>query len=256
MPSATDTLTGLRRAAVAVIDVLLPPQCLACRAAVDRPGTLCATCWQEIDFLGPPHCAACGHPFEYEVDGAALCAACMRRRPGFDRARAVMRYGEASRGLVLAFKHADRTHGAPAFGRWLARAGAEVLADTDLIVPIPLHWTRLLRRRYNQAALLGQALSRASSIPIAPDLLVRHRRTRSQGRLRPSARRLNVRGAFSVRRGAGKQVRGRKVVLVDDVLTTGATAEACARTLRRAGAERVDVLVLARVVRGADAADR
>ena len=116
-----------------VLDALLPPRCLGCDALVEEPGSLCAGCWQGIDFLTPPCCAACGYPFEYALPEEALCAACLWRRPAYDRARAVFRYGEASRGLILGFKHGDRTHAAPAFARWLARAGAEALAAADLI---------------------------------------------------------------------------------------------------------------------------
>ena len=157
-----------------------------------------------------------------------------------------------SRALVLGFKHGDRTHGAPAYGRWMARAGAELLREADLVVPVPLHWLRLFRRRYNQAALLAQAVARTAGVPVAVDLLARRRPTPSQGHLSAmAARRRNVRGAFAVRPGRAELVKDRRIVLVDDVLTTGATAESCARTLLRAGAAAVDVLVLARVVRGA-----
>ncbi len=160
-----------------------------------------------------------------------------------------MRYDEASRGLVLGFKHADRTDGAPAYGAWLARAGAELIAEADLIAPVPLHWMRLFARRYNQAALLARALARRAGRPVAADLLLRRRHTPSQGRLSPAQRRRNVAGAFAVKPSRRPLLEGRRVLLVDDVLTTGATASACARTLRRDGARAVDVLVLARVVR-------
>jgi len=239
----------VRRAGSVVLDALLPPQCLSCGEAVDRPGVLCASCWQGIAFLGPPQCAACGYPFEYDAGPESLCGQCTLDRPAYGRARAVFRYDEASRRLILGFKHGDRTYGAPAFARWLARAGGAALAEADLIVPVPLHWTRLAQRRYNQAALLALALARVSGVAAVPDLLVRRRRTPSQGGLGAEARRRNVKGAFAVRPRRAKAVADRRVVLVDDVLTTGATAEACAETLGRAGAARVDVLTLARVVR-------
>ncbi|MCZ6607667.1 MAG: phosphoribosyltransferase family protein, partial [Alphaproteobacteria bacterium] len=141
------------------------------------------------------------------------------------------------------------TDTAPAFGRWLVRAGGDLIADADVVAPVPLHWTRLFARRYNQAALLGHAVGRCAGIPVVPDALVRHRRTPSQGRLSPSARHRNLRGAFAVPRSRMAAIKGRRVLLVDDVLTTGATASACTRTLLRAGARAVDVLTLARVVR-------
>ncbi len=244
----------LERASRAAVNGLLPPLCLACRALVGEAGSLCAECWQGVDFLEAPLCRLCGFPFEYDpVDHdpgvEALCGACLRREPPYARGRAVLRYGGTARDIVLGFKHGDRTHGAPAFGRWLARAGVEMLEGADLVVPVPLHWARLLRRRYNQAALLARETGRRAGVPVVPDALVRRRATPSQGGLSAAARRRNVRGAFAVRRR--EIVRGKRVVLVDDVMTTGATVEACSRTLLRAGAREVNVLVLARVVRGA-----
>jgi ComF family protein len=241
----------LRRAAGTALDAVLPPLCLACRVEVEEAGALCGACWSRIAFLAPPLCAACGFPFDYDPGGSALCGACLRRPPDYGRARAVMRYDEASRALVLGFKHGDRTHGAAAYGRWMARAGAELLGEADLVAPVPLHWLRLFRRRYNQAALLAQAVARTAGLPVAVDLLARRRATPSQGHLGAAARRRNVRGAFAVRPRWAARIPGQRIVIVDDVLTTGATAEACARTLLRAGAAAVDVLVLARVVRGA-----
>jgi ComF family protein len=239
------------RLAGRVVDAVLPPRCLECGAQVDVPGALCPACWQSIDFLGPPCCACCGLPFEVEMGAAALCGACIAEPPPFARARAVFRYNAASRGLVLRFKHADRTDAAPAFGRWLARAGAEVLADAELIAPVPMHWFRLFLRRYNQAAMLANELARAAGgrVPVAPDLLYRRRWTATQGKLGREARHDNVKGAVAVRRAHRPLVRGKRVLLIDDVLTTGATAAVCARALLRAGAAGVDVLTLARVVR-------
>lgn len=239
----------LRRVSTRALDLVLPPRCLRCGVTVDSVGALCPDCWGQMAFLGAPHCACCGYPFEFEMAADALCAACMREHPAYDRARAVLRYDDASRDLVLAFKHADRTDGAPAYGRWLARAGAELLADADLIAAVPLHWSRLFARRYNQAALLALALARETGLSASPDLLSRRRRTPSQGRLSAAARERNVAGAFALRPRHRDGLAGRRVLLVDDVLTTGATVEACARVLRREGAAAVDVLTLARVVR-------
>ena len=240
---------ALRRAADTVLDALLPPQCLGCGAAVERPGRLCGGCWGAIDFIAGPTCAACGLPFDHDLGEDALCGECSRRRPAYGRARAVMRYTEASRRVVLAFKHGDRTDAAPSFAAWMARAGADLVETADLVAPVPLHRRRLFARRYNQAALLAHGLGRATGRAVVADLLVRTRPTPSQGGLSPSARRRNVRGAFAVHRGRLTKAAGRRVLLIDDVMTTGATVEACARTLMRAGAGAVDVLVLARVVR-------
>ena len=232
-----------------VLDALLPPRCLVTNAAVDRPGQLSPAAWQAIDFIDPPICACCGVPFEVDPGPGALCGACLRTQPAYNRARAVMRYDEGARPLVLRFKHADRTEAAPAFARWMARAGAAQLEACDLIVPVPLHRWRLLRRRYNQSALLAMQLGRLSGKPVAPDLLRRRRNTPSQGRLSRGQRQLNVRGAFAVAPGRVSEVAGNGILLIDDVLTTGATVEACARVLKRAGAARVEVLTLARAVR-------
>ena len=240
---------GARALPGLALNLLLPPRCLACGAAVERSGALCHGCWEQVRFIAPPCCALCGYPFDFEMGPDALCPACTREAPVFDRARAVMAYDEASRRLVLAFKHGDRSEGAPAFGAWLARAGADLVQDAELIVPVPLHRWRLFRRRYNQAALLGQALGRLSGLPVATALLRRRRNTPSQGRLSAAARRQNLAGAFAVPAAGRPALAGRRVLLIDDVMTSGATATACARVLKRNGAAAVDVLVLARVLR-------
>jgi ComF family protein len=237
----------LRRLGRAVVDGILPPRCLACGTTVDEPDALCGPCWAAMTFFAPPWCAVCGLPFPHPMGDEAICADCARDRPSWDRARAVLRYDKHSRRLVLALKHADRTHLARALGGWMRRAGAEVLDGADLVLPVPLHWTRLFARRYNQAGLLAHAIRAAGGPPVAPDWLVRRRRTPSQGRLGAAARARNVRGAFALR--PGRSIRGKRIVLIDDVLTTGATVEECARVLRRAGAEFVGVLTLARALR-------
>lgn len=243
-------LQRLSRRLRPMLNALLPPRCLDCGAVVEGETALCADCWQHFDFIGPPVCACCGFPFAFDPGPAAtLCAACIARPPNYRRARAVLSYGEASRRPVLDFKHGDRTGLAPAFGRWLARAGAGLAAEADFAVPVPLHRRRLFVRRYNQAALLAIALGRVTGLPVQSGLLIRRRATPSQGRMSPSARRRNVRGAFAVARAGRPAVEDRHILLIDDVYTTGATAEECARVLRRAGAAAVDVLTLARVVR-------
>jgi ComF family protein len=246
MELADAMVTGVRRAGRAMLDLLLPPLCLSCREPVDAPAGLCAACWTGLDFIAAPHCITCGLPFDLPAATGLACAACIATPPAFDRARAALAYGDGSRDLVLPFKHADRTDAAPALARLLRQAGAELLATADLIAPVPLHRARLLRRRYNQAALLALELGWLADRPVVPDLLVRRRATPSQAGRGAAERRRNVAGAFIVR--PGQAVAGRRILLVDDVLTTGATVEACARTLRRAGAAGVDVLTLARVV--------
>jgi ComF family protein len=237
---------AVSRLASSVIDLLLPPRCLACGTAVSEAATLCAACWRGLTFLGAPCCACCGAPFEFDLGESALCGECVRRRPAFDRARAALRYDDSSRKLILGFKHGDRLHSAPAFGQWLNRAGAELIRDADATVPVPLHWTRLFARRFNQAAVLANALHAAGGPPAMPDALIRTRRTPPQGKGNREARRRNVAAAFTV--NPRREVKGKRLVLIDDVLTTGATVAECARALKRRGAARVDVLTLARTV--------
>jgi ComF family protein len=241
------TLRALRQIGGGLVDVVLPPRCLACGEIVEEPGALCGRCWGGITFFAPPWCAGCGLPFPHPMDPDAVCADCARERRAWDRARAVLRYDRRSRQLVLGLKHADRTHVAGAFGNWMQRAGVEVLAEADVLAPVPLHWTRLFQRRYNQAALLANAIAAAGGPPVAADCLIRRRRTPSQGHLGPLARERNVRGAFAVRRPS--DIAGRRIVIVDDVMTTGATVDECARVLKRAGAVWVGVLTLARALR-------
>lgn len=237
--------SSLRRRLDLVVDALLPPRCLACGTIVGTAGLLCGPCWGGLAFIAGPQCACCGLPFPVDAGEGALCGACHADPPAFAAARAAVIYDDASRPLILGFKHGDRTHGAAAFARWMARAGAAIVAETDIVVPVPLHRWRLFTRRYNQSALLAKALGLAAGLPVVVDALARRRATPSQGGLDRAARFANVRGAFAVRRRGG--IEGRRVLLVDDVLTTGATAEACAKTLLRAGARAVSVLTLARV---------
>lgn len=232
-----------------LLNLFLPPRCLACGTLVDSTGGICAECWRGISFLAPPHCACCGYPFDHDTGPDVLCGACMADPPLFDRARAVVRYDDGSRGLVISFKHRDRTDAAPAFAKWMARAGEEFWPDADLIVPVPLHRTRLISRRFNQSAMLALGLHRETGIPAVPDALIRVRRTPPQGALNARQRSENVRGAFRVHPVREAVLREARVVLVDDVYTTGATAAACVRALQSAGVAGVDVLTLARVVR-------
>jgi ComF family protein len=206
-------------------------------------------CWQKIRFITEPLCAACGTPFEFEVAAGTVCGVCASSERPFERARAAIAYDEGSRGFILAFKHADRTDATRAFAPWMAQAGRELLDAADLLVPVPLHWTRLFMRRYNQAALLAQAIGRLTGVKFAPDLLVRRKRTPSLAHSGASARAKIVSGAFIVPTQRRAQAEGRRIVIIDDVFTTGSTIGACARELARSGARAIDVLTLARVVR-------
>lgn len=229
-------------------DLLLPPLCLACRAPVSGHDGLCPACWSKVNFIEPPVCDRLGIPLPYGTEDVLVSAGAMADPPVYDRARAVARYDEVMRHLVHSLKFHDNHAGVALFGKWLAHAGRTLAADADLLVPVPLYPMRLWSRRYNQSALLARAVSRVSGIPHDPQALVRIRRTASQVGLSAAQRKRNVRAAFAVPEGRRQTIKGKNIVLVDDVITTGATANACARALKRAGAARVDVLALARVV--------
>jgi len=239
-----------RKGAARALDFLFPPLCVSCRSRVLEAHALCAACWNKISFIEGAVCSACGTPFDVDPGGETLCGACHAKPHDFDRAQALLRYDDASKGLILGFKHGDRLDQAPAFARWLERTGRALLAETDLIVPVPLHRFRLWKRRYNQAAVLSMRLSKLSGIACDPLALLRSRATKSQGEMTSAkARRRNVLGAFRVPKEKLASIRGRRILLVDDVFTTGATLDSCARALKRSGAARVDALTLARVVR-------
>lgn len=228
------------------LDILLPPH------AWDGGGRplshgLTAAAWSRIAFIEAPVCDGCGAPFEYHLGEGVRCPACLGRPRAFARARAACLYDEASRDLILKLKHADRPELGALFARWLSRAAAELTVDADLIAPVPLHPVRLFSRRYNQAAEIARPLARAVRKPYRPGVLVRRRATPTQGGKSGRGRRLNVQGAFVVTDRQKARVAGRRVLLVDDVFTTGATAEACARALLAAGAAAVDVAAVARV---------
>ena len=248
-PRAATVIAGLLRSAARIVaDLVLPPTCLACRKPVGAAGGLCPSCWTEMGFIERPYCERLGTPFPNDLGGALLSPAAIVDPPAYERARAAARYGDVARDLVHLLKYGDRLDLAPPLGRWMVRAGAELLADADALVPVPLHWTRLWQRRFNQSAALAHAISSIGNVPVADHILARVRPTPPQVGLARSERARNVQGAFAVPKAARIDVKGRKLVVIDDVLTSGATADACARVLRRAGASRVDVLVLARVV--------
>lgn len=236
------------RAARLALDALVPPLCLACDNPVGAPGQFCAACFAEAHFIAPPLCECCGVPFEAAGQGGALglCGDCREHAPPWGRARAALAYDGLGRRLVLPFKYADRPETAPPLAALMARAGAALLAEAEAIVPVPLHRRRLFERRYNQAAVLARALARGHGVPALLDALVRTRRTAPLGDMGRAARAAEVAKAFAVRTARKPALQGKRVLLVDDVLTTGATAGACAASLLAAGAASVDVLVLAR----------
>jgi ComF family protein len=239
-------LRWLRTGGNALLDTILPPRCPACREIVGVDGSFCAACWSTLRFITAPWCAGCGTPFDYDMGAAARCAPCLETPPRFASARAALVYDGAAKRVLLGFKHGDRQHLARLMAPQLARVGGDILAGA-LLVPVPLHRWRLWSRGFNQAALLAQALARRTGTPHAVDALIRVRPTVSSRGMGRRARAANVKNAFRVARPDA--VRGRTIVLIDDVLTTGATANACARILLRSGASAVHVLTWARVVR-------
>ena len=235
-----------------ILDALLPPTCLTCEAAVGAQGGQCPACFSRLAFVTAPLCARCGVPFPHAGAGvphleALWCEACVAAPPAFTAARAALRYDEGAKALILPFKHRDRTELAAPLARHMARAGAGLLRAADLLVPVPLHRWRLFRRRHNQAALLAARLAKLCDKPHAPLLLRRLRATVPLGELGARAREAVLEGAFGLAPGAAARLRGRRVLLIDDVLTSGATGDACARALLAGGAEEVMLLAAARV---------
>lgn len=239
------------------IDTILPPRCVVSGEVVEHQGMLSGEAWGALNFIAAPQCEVCGFPFDYDIDvqtgmtsqGEALCAGCLGDKPEFRTARAAVAYDDGSRGLVLSFKHGDQMHLVRAFTPWLMKSGGEMLAQADIIAPVPLHRWRIIKRRYNQAALISKALAEAANKPHAVDLLIRKRSTPPQGHLKHAERAKNVRKAFVLSAPYVEQVQGARIVLIDDVYTTGATVRECSKVLLKAGASRVDVLTLARVLK-------
>jgi ComF family protein len=230
----------------ATLDLALPALCAACREPVDGKG-LCPACWSKLSFITRPYCERLGIPFAYEPGPGILSMEAIADPPAYHRARAAVRFDEISRALVHAFKYGDRLDLAPMMGRWISRAGRELLAEADTLVPVPLHWRRMWARRFNQSAVLAAVISRESGLPVASGALKRVKATAQQVGLSRSERATNIQGAFRVPQDGKAAVAGRRLVLVDDVLTSGATVDGCARALLRAGAANVDVLIFARV---------
>jgi ComF family protein len=242
----------LARPFARIADLALPPRCPGCGAITPADHRFCAACWGSLEFLGPPWCAACHAPFGHDRGEGARCAACLADPPPHDGIRAAVAYGEVARGLALKLKYSGRLACAATMARAMARL---MPAEAELLVPVPLHRWRLWSRGYNQAGLIAAALSRAHGVPFAPDLLRRVKATPVLRGLGARARSRAVAGAFALAPDARGALAGRTVVLVDDVHTSGATANACARLLKRGGAARVILLCWARVLEGGDGPD-
>ncbi len=240
-----------------LLDLVLPPHCPACDGIVDAPGRFCGACFRRAALIVAPCCERCGVGFASEAAaGFALsCPACLAEPPPWRSGRAALVYDEFSRRLVLPLKYGDRTENAAVLGQHMARAGRALLERCDLLVPVPLHRRRLFVRRYNQAALLAGAVGRLAGRPVLVDALVRVRQTAPLVGQSAAERRRAVAGAIAARPSRVRLLAGRQVVLVDDVLTTGATVGVCAEALLAAGAASVDVLAAARTEREEARAD-
>jgi len=241
-----------RHAGRAALDLIYPPSCIACRRATAESGVLCAACWASIRFIERPYCERLGTPFAQDFGQALISPQAMADPPAFNRARAVARFEDGpARDLVHRLKYGDRIELAKPMGRWMARAGAEVLKEADVLVPVPLHMSKLAARRFNQAMVLAQEIGREAKLPVEACALERVKATRPQVGLTKVQRAENVQGAFKVGEAGKLLLHNRRVVLIDDVLTSGSTLNAATRALLRGGAASVDVLVFARVVTGA-----
>jgi ComF family protein len=238
---------ALRSALGLLVDVALPQLCAICREPVEGPG-LCPACWSKLSFIAPPYCARLGIPFPFDGGPGLLSLEAIADPPAYQRARAAVCYDDVAGKLVHALKYGDRLDLAPLMARWMANAGRELIAEADALVPVPLHWRRQWARRFNQSALLAELIAADGRRLVAHGALKRVKATPQQVGLGKSERAQNVQGAFRVPTEGKAEVAGRKLLLVDDVLTSGATVDACARALLRAGAASVDVLAFARVV--------
>ncbi len=226
------------------LDALLPRRCHCCGQRVASDDGLCGNCWSKMPFLEKPWCQQLGTPFSHEVGDDLLSSRAIAEPPAFDRLRSVAFYSGPARELVLGLKFSQRREFAVPMGRWMARVGGEFPKDS-MVVPVPLHWTRLWSRRFNQAAGLSRVVASITKGQFAPGVLARRKRTRQQVGLPAKERQRNVRQAFNVPNSAHEAILGRSIVLVDDVYTTGSTVTACTKALKRAGAASVDVLTFA-----------
>ena len=233
------------------VDLILPHQCAACGSLVDGGGAQCGACWRDTPFVSGLVCDGCGVPLPGQDDDGVLCDDCLAHPPAWDRGRAALIYRDVARRLVLGLKHGDRLDLVGPAAKWMAAAAAPLIRPGMVAVPVPVHRWRLVRRRYNQAALLAKAVARRAGLKSLPDALVRDRATGTQDGKSRENRFANVAGAFRVAPRRATALAGCEVLLVDDVMTSGATLTGCTEALRGAGATGVSVLVLARVAKDA-----
>lgn len=235
-----------------IVNFIFPPQCIICKSIIDNEDGLCPVCINDINFITDPKCEYCGYPFEFKTDNKfsvklSICAKCLNNKPKFDKALSVVHYNDASKKIILPFKHADKTNYAKIMGNMMANTIAPFVAKMDFIIPVPIHLKRMIKRKYNQSALLASHISKRLDIPVLYNVLVRSHFKYSQGKLSFDDRKANVLNAFDIKNPY--KIKGKNILLVDDVMTTGATLNECARILKNFDARRVYVITFARVVR-------
>ena len=236
----------LKKIGLFLLNLVCPPTCPICGVEVDEAHCLCPACYGQMKFLTPPCCQICGRPFEYAGLGDIVCGACMKKKPYYTMARSILAYDDFSKQLILAFKHGDRTELAPILCKFLSLSDPAIFENVDMIIPVPLHWSRRFKRMYNQSGILGVKLGKVKKIPCCLNVLKRVRPTESQGHKHRKERERNVRKAFVV--ASPKSVRDKTILLIDDVMTTGATLNECAKVLKQAGAKEIKVITLYRVL--------
>ena len=243
---------GITQIIATIIDLILPPRCVVTGEIVDGIGTISGQIWQDISFIDKPNCAICGLPFDFYLDtdeNTSICGSCIEKKPLFDKARSAIIYDDNTKSIILAFKYGDRLNLKTSFSNWIIRIGKEVLLDSDIIVPVPLHRRRLWQRRYNQSAILSAEIAKNfSDIEHIPQLLKRTRQTTPQKGLSKKERHLNIAGSIAVKEKYLDKITGKNICIIDDVYTSGATINECAKILKKAGAKNVYALTIARVI--------
>lgn len=233
-----------------ILNTLLPNRCLRCEVILSNDPGLCSECWASMQFITSPYCSQCGLPLEVDLGREAICGDCARGQNYFSHVQSVFVYNDTSKDLILKFKHGDAHHGAPIYAQWMVQAQNDLLDSDSLLAPVPLHWTRLFRRCYNQSQILAKELSvLRPKIRYIPDLLIRNRATVSQGQLSQDQRYRNISGSINIHPHKKTLIKGKRIVLIDDVMTSGATMNVCAKALLKAGATDVNGLTLGRVTR-------
>jgi len=240
--------TLIKPSAKRLLDIIYPPHCISCGDSVSQNGTICAHCWGDINFITDPQCYICGFPFDFEALEGSVCAGCTKNPPRFAKARSVFLYDDASRKMITSFKYNDRIENRAAYARWMARVGADMIREADFIIPVPLHFFKLLIRKYNQAALLSHELAKIVDKKVLARAIIRKKYTKTQAAFSHKGRFKNIGGAFKINPKYQQILHGKKILLVDDVITTGATADECAKVLLKAGVERVELLTLAKTL--------